>query len=255
MTHLCLIVESDPHIAIQRRRDFPRFGIRPYMVESFESARDVLRNWHFDGVVVNAAAFGPSCCELLPRLRPLSPVPVLLLMDAGDEEHLIALLEAGATDVIRGPASTQLIAAKLRRLQQVRPVSGGEVDTVRIGPLLIDKRAFRVFADGSPLDLTPYQYDLLALLASRPGEAVSRDEIVQLLMGGSDTRVVDVHVSRIRKKLTDLNVHDVTLRTVRGRGYSLTLASPRFEKTVDELTVLGSSSKFESPPEMQRRRG
>lgn len=251
MTHLCLFVESEPRAAMRRRRELPAFGVRPYMVDSIEVARQVLRNWRFDGIVVNTTALGLADLSLLSRLHPQQPTPLLLLSEQCDEAHQIVALESGATDLISSTASTRLIATKLRRLLEVtvRPGVSASGRVLRFGPLALDLQAFRATVNGESMELTPYQFDLLALLASRPGDAISREEIVQLLRGGSDSRVVDVHISRLRKRLEQMKATRLGIRTVRSRGYALTRDESSME---DEPLPYGPFDPGEAPFQLVR---
>jgi DNA-binding response OmpR family regulator len=192
-------------------------------------ALEALESWQFDAIVLSASALGPRCLELLKHLRAHRAVPILVLVERCNEERQIAALEAGATDVMQASASSELVAVKLSRLLDVLSESPRFASELlpHVGSLTIDERASLASVDGVALDLTPYQFQLIALLASKSGEVISRQEVVQILMGTSDIRVVDVQVSRIRKKLTGMNVNDVVLRTVRGRGYSLAMNPPR----------------------------
>lgn len=228
MPLLCLVIEDEERIASRRRRELARLGVRSYVVPSFVRALEALGSWHFDAIVLSASTLGPRCLDLLKELRANRTAPVLVLVEGWDEPGQIATLESGATDVMSASASSELVAVKLLRLLDVRPqaprvASGPPPD---LGSLRIDERARLASVDGVALELTPYQFQLVALLASKSGEVVSRQEVVQFLMGTSDIRVVDVQVSRIRKKLKDMNVNDVVLRTVRGRGYSLAMSRP-----------------------------
>jgi DNA-binding response OmpR family regulator len=233
MALLCLIIDDNARVASQRRGELARIGMRTYVVPSFVRSIEALESWQFDAIVLNASALGPRCVAFLKHLRTHRGAPVLVLLDQYDERLQIAMLESGATDVMQASASSELIALKLLRLLAVRTESTGigSILPPHFGSLAIDERSGVVSVDGATLDLTPYQFQLVALLASKSGEVVTRQEVIQILMGTSDIRVVDVQISRIRKKFKDMNVSDVVLRTIRGRGYSLTMNSVRTERS------------------------
>lgn len=223
MAHLFLIIDDDERAAAQRRLAFARFGIRSYVVASSACAAAALASWTFDAVVLRIPAIDPARLAQLRSLRAGAESPVLLLVDRQDEARQIEALESGAVDVIASSASSELVAVKLLRLLEMRTPAPARPATPAqtVGSLAIDQRTGLASVDGMALELTPYQFKLVSLLASRPGEIVSREEARDILMGASGIRVVDVQVSRIRKKLKELNADDVVLRTVRGRGYSL----------------------------------
>ncbi len=229
MARLILIIDGDAHEAARWREAFARFGLRSYVVPSPACAASALASWAFDAVVLRTPTLDAPCLAALERLRACGASPVLLLADRGDEAREIAALACGALDVLPSSASSELVAAKLVRLLDARaePPRPSTARPRTVGSLAIDERAGLASVDGLALDLTPYQFQLVSLLASKPGEVVSREEVRDILMGASDIRVVDVQVSRIRKKLKGLNADDIVLRTVRGRGYSLAARAVR----------------------------
>jgi len=132
--------------------------------------------------------------------------------------------------VIVKPASPQLIAAKLHRLIEMgreRPAAERDPlrSVVRLGPLRLDPRRAAASVGDLPLALTTGEFELLLLLASRPGEFVHRDTIARTLgsPNGDGRRGADMHVYRIRRKLRDAGAHTLSVDTVYGRGYCLRL--------------------------------
>lgn len=229
MPLLFLVVDDEECAAAQRRHELARFGIRTYVARSFLRATEALASWAFDAVVLRAATLEPRCLALLRTLRSCGASPVLVLVDQCDEAHQIEAIASGAMDVMASSASSELIVAKLLRLLELgaRSPRPEAEPPCNVGSLALDPHTGTASVDGIALDLTPYQFQLVSLLASKPGGVVSREEARDILMGTSDVRVVDVQVSRIRKKLKGVNADDVVLRTIRGRGYSLMASPPR----------------------------
>ncbi len=222
MALLFLIIDDEESAASRRRLEFARFGIRSYIVPSLVQAEEALASWSFDAVVLRAPSLVPQCFATLKWLRSRGESPVLLLVDRDDAAHQIEALEAGATDVMSSQAPADLVAVKLLRLLEVRSrLSHPQARPQTVGSLALDQRTGFASVDGMTLELTPDQFQLVSLLAAKSGEVVSREEVRDILMRTSDIRVVDVQVSRIRKKLKGMNVNDIVLRTIRGRGYSL----------------------------------
>jgi len=173
-----------------------------------------------DLVVLDLMLPGLDGLEVCRRLQRDRPVPVLMLTARADEADLLVGLAVGADDYVTKPFSPRELVARVRALLrrvERRPVPAG--DAVAIGPLEIDPAARRVRVDGAEVHLTPTEFDLLALLAGRPGVVFSREQLLAEVWGwrdGSGQRTVDSHVRGLRRKLGSGLV-----RTVHGIGYAL----------------------------------
>jgi len=160
---------------------------------------------------------------LLAMIRAVSDVPVIVVSARDDGAGIVAVLDAGADDYLVKPfAADQLdarIRAVLRRADPARPAG-----PVAAGGLVIDARARTATLDGAPLDLSPKEFDLLLFLAERPGEVVSKRELLakvwHLPYGGAD-KTVDVHLHWLRRKLGETAEQPVYLHRVRGVGVKL----------------------------------
>jgi two-component system, OmpR family, response regulator RstA len=230
---LCLIVAADAAIAPAFNRDFDALGFKPYKVETFVSAFGLIRQWQFDALIVDGDGYGESLLHALPELRDCSNAPIVLLWSDTGERRQIEALQGGATEIIAKPASPRLIAAKLHRLVEIaqeRPSGAGDErrNIVRLGTLRLDPRRAAASVGDKPLALTTGEFELLLLLASRPGEFVHRDTIARTLGSpsagaGEGRRSADMHICRIRKKLRDAGARSLRVDTVYGRGYCLRL--------------------------------
>jgi len=227
MPYLSLIIERDSSLAEAIQQTFPAFALKPCLVDSREAALDLMRQWRFDAVVLDARAVGPACLQTLQTLRARSRTPLLLLAGTHDEQAQIASLESGATEIVVMPASARLIAAKLRRLIEAGAHEPqDDVSEISVGPLAMDARRARVTIDGVPLDLTTQQFELLFVLAARAGRFVRRETLARLLRGPITEigRSADMHIYRIRKKLRDRGIDSLRLDTIYGRGYCLSVS-------------------------------
>ena len=173
-----------------------------------------------DLVVLDLMLPGLDGLEVCRRVQHSRPVPVLMLTARGEESDLLVGLAVGADDYITKPFSPRELVARIRALLrrvERRPSPPGDV--VLIGELEIDPAARLVRLDGEIVHLTPTEFDLLALLAARPGAVFSREQLLAEVWGwrdGSGQRTVDSHVRGLRRKLgTEL------VRTVHGVGYAL----------------------------------
>ena len=173
-----------------------------------------------DLVVLDLMLPGLDGLEVCRRLQRDRPVPVLMLTARADEADLLVGLAVGADDYVTKPFSPRELVARvralLRRVERRPPPAG---DALAVGPLEIDPATRRVRVDGSEVHLTPTEFDLLALLAGRPGVVFSREQLLAEVWGwrdGSGQRTVDSHVRGLRRKLGSELV-----RTVHGIGYAL----------------------------------
>jgi DNA-binding response OmpR family regulator len=230
---LVLVITADHVVAQPLRHDLATAGFKAYYVETLASAFGVVSQWQFDAVLLHAQGFDDALPLMLGRLRDDVGVPVLLVLDHGDEERQIVALEAGASQVLVEPTSMRIVTAQLRRLidvshQRLRH----EAAEVRFGPLRLDPRRAAATIGQVQLALTGGEFELLLLLASRPGDLVHRETIARTLgrAGNADTRrSADMHICRIRRKLRAVAGHGLVVETVYGRGYLLRMGAPARE--------------------------
>jgi len=178
-------------------------------------------------VVLDVMLPGLDGIEVLRRLheRPGKRVAVILLTARGEESDRLVGLRHGADDYVVKPFSpAELVArveAVLRRVSPADPADGAEPPIER-GPLRVEPASRRAFLDGAELDLTMREFDLLAYLAAHPGQAFSRDQLMEAVWEYpffTDTSTVTVHVRRLRGKLGDDPAEPRFIETVWGVGY------------------------------------
>ena len=173
-----------------------------------------------DLVILDLMLPGLDGLEVCRRVQRDRPVPVLMLTARDDEADLLVGLGVGADDYMTKLFSPRELVARaralLRRVER-RPAPAG--DAVVVGPVELDPAARKVAVGGQPVHLTPTEFDLLRLLAGRPGAVFTREQLLAEVWGWRDasgTRTVDSHVRGLRRKLgADL------IRTVHGVGYAL----------------------------------
>jgi two-component system OmpR family response regulator len=229
-----LLIDDDARLA-ELLTDY----LRPHDV-ALEHARDgtigltAAAAGGFDAILLDVMMPGPSGLEVLRRLRATpatAAVPVLMLTARGDEADRVVGLELGADDYVAKPFSPRELLARVRAvLRRVAPAATGAF--VSAAGISADVGARAVTVDGVPVELTGLEFDLLLALLRRAGRVVSREALLELA-GRADTtvgeRAVDVHVSRLRRKLGEGGAR---LRTVRGAGY--VLARPRDDGASDD---------------------
>jgi DNA-binding response OmpR family regulator len=173
-----------------------------------------------DLVILDLMLPGLDGLEVCRRVQRDRPVPVLMLTARAEETDLLVGLAVGADDYVTKPFSPRELVARVRALLrrvERRPAPAG--DAVRIGPLELDPAARRVVLHGETVHLTPTEFDLLTLLAGRPGVVFTREQLLAEVWGwrdGAGQRTVDSHVRGLRRK-----VGPELVRTVHGIGYAL----------------------------------
>jgi DNA-binding response OmpR family regulator len=163
--------------------------------------------------------------EVLKMLRAVSQVPVIVATARDDDASVVAALGNGADDYVVKPFSADALEARIKAVLRRAGGSDAPRPTIAVGGLEVDLRAREVRLDGVALELTPKEFDLLAYLADRVGEVVTKKELLaevwQQPYGGSD-KTVDVHLSWLRRKLGETAQAPRFLHTVRGVGVKLT---------------------------------
>jgi DNA-binding response OmpR family regulator len=165
-----------------------------------------------------------SGTEVCRRIRAQSPLPIIMLTARSAEADRVLGLEIGADDYVPKPFSMPELVGRVRALLRRRELDRGGAALRRVGGLELDPYRHRVVVDGEERDLTPSEFKLLALLASKPEHAFTRREIMQHLWDSSyvgDQRACDLHISNLRRKVENEAAHPERILTVRGVGYML----------------------------------
>jgi DNA-binding response OmpR family regulator len=217
-----LLVEDDPDIRSTVIRQLSEFG---HSVRSAGTALAALREATKDPgdvIVLDLGLPDLDGSEALKMMRAVTSVPVIIATARDDEAEIIRLLHAGADDYLVKPYSAAHLAARIAAVLR-RAGAGAVPSALRVGGLEIDPRRRQAQLDGKKLDLSRREFDLLAYLAARPGEVVTRRELLsevwQLPYG--DDQTIDVHLSWLRRKLGERASRPRYLHTVRGVGVRL----------------------------------
>ncbi|WP_203984126.1 response regulator transcription factor [Sphaerisporangium rufum] len=168
--------------------------------------------------------------EVIRMLRAVSEVPVIVATARDDESEIARVLDAGADDYLVKPFRAVQLDARIRAVLRRQGGDGAGADRpLVVGALRVDPRGREASLDGRPLDLRPREFDLLCYLAARPGEVVSKRELLtevwQVPYGGAD-KTVDVHLSWLRSKLGESAQRPRYLRAVRGVGVKIVDPGP-----------------------------
>ncbi len=221
-----LVVEDDQFVRSALIRHLGEAG---HTVRSVGTALEALREVAqvgFDVVILDLGLPDLDGSEALKMLRGLSDVPVIVATARDDEAEIVRLLNAGADDYLVKPFSVEHLSARLSAvLRRARGRTGGPAAEalIRVGGLEIDVRRRQAALDGTALDLTRREFDLLAFLAARPGVVVPRRELLAEVWQQSygDDQTIDVHLSWLRRKLGETAARPRYLHTLRGVGVKL----------------------------------
>lgn len=160
---------------------------------------------------------GIQVCE---TIRETSGVPIIMLTARTDTEDIVRGLEAGADDYVVKPFNPAELTARIRA--RLRDTSDDEAEVLRVADLTIDVSAHEVRRNGEAIQLTPLEFDLLVVLARKPHQVHSRELLLEKVWGyqyKADTRLVNVHVQRLRAKVEKDPENPQVVLTVRGVGY------------------------------------
>ncbi|AKO98475.1 MAG: response regulator [Marinovum algicola] len=222
-----LIVDDDERIRVLLQKFLIRNGFLVSAARDAGHARRILSGLDFDLIVLDVMMPGEDGISLTRDLREDSATPILLLTAKGETEDRIAGLEAGADDYLVKPFEPKelllRINAILRRMPEA-PETNAMPKLLSLGPLRYDIERGELWQGEDAVRLTATESQLMRIFAARPGEAVSRAQLVEDLgrdKGQSQERAVDVQITRLRRKLEADPKQPRYLQTVRGAGYML----------------------------------
>jgi DNA-binding response OmpR family regulator len=209
-----LVVEDDPGLATQLVRGLTRGG---YSVDHVTTGQEALSSGPPDVVLLDLGLPDTDGVTVCRRLRERSDAAIIVVTARGEEPERVLALDAGADDYLVKPFGLAELLARIRAvLRRVRPDS----QVLRHGPLAVDTRTRKVTVHGQEVALTPKEFDILECLASDPGRVMSRQEILESAWDShwyGPTKVLDVHVAALRRKLDVPGL----IETAYGRGFRL----------------------------------
>ena len=173
-----------------------------------------------DLVLLDLMLPGQSGTEVCKQIRQRSNVPIIMLTAKDAEIDKVLGLELGADDYVTKPYSSRELVARIRA--RLRRGEDEPSEVLHIGDVTIDVPAHTVSRDGTPIPLTPLEFDLLVELARKPRQVFTREVLLEHVWGyrhSADTRLVNVHVQRLRAKIEKDPENPEVVLTVRGVGY------------------------------------
>ena len=223
VVHL-LVVEDDEAIRRGLARGLTEQGATVSAVGSAVEAIKALATERPDAVLLDLGLPDLDGADVLALIRAQSDLPVVIATARDDDREVVRLLDAGADDYLVKPFSAAQAMARVRAVLRRTSRAEPEEQRVVVGGLVVDAVSRTASVDGTPMELNRKEFDLLLALASRPGQVVSKRQLLaevwQQPWGGAD-RTVDVHLSWLRRKLGETAAQPRYLHSVRGVGVKL----------------------------------
>lgn len=219
MAQKILVVDDDDALREMVGLVLSGAGYNPIFAADGVSAVEVFSSHNPDLVLLDIMLPGQSGIEVCRQIRSKSGVPIIMLTARGDTEDVVLGLEAGADDYVVKPHNGAELVARVKA--RLRPLSD-DAATVQIGTLILDPQTFEVKRGEVSLSLTPLEFKLLHTLAAKPRQVFSREMLLEQVWGyqhQADTRLVNVHVQRLRSKIEVDAENPKIVMTVRGHGY------------------------------------
>lgn len=217
-----LIVEDDPRMAELLRRGLDREGYVATVTHDGLEGLDAALGHEFDVVILDVMIPKMNGFEVARRIRERGcRVPILMLTAKDTSRDIVAGLDTGADDYLTKPFSFEELVARLRAVARRAPIPNGPL--LQAADLTLDPASHQVRRGGRAIDLTPREFQLLALLLRRKGKVLPRESIIEAVWGHTidvEPNTVDVHLSTLRRKV-DRDGEPALIHTIRGVGFSL----------------------------------
>ena len=215
-----LVVDDDAALAEMLTLVLQNEGFHSRIVPRGDGALSAFREYKPDLVLLDLMLPGTDGIEVCRQIRGESGVPIVMLTAKSDTVDVVVGLESGADDYIAKPFKPKELIARIRaRMRHFEPPAP---EVIAVADLRIDVAGHSVTRAGNAIQLTPLEFDLLVCLARRPWQVFTREMLLEQVWGyrhAADTRLVNVHVQRLRAKVEHDPEHPTIVVTVRGVGY------------------------------------
>ena len=215
-----LVVDDDSSLAEMLCIVLRQEGFESRIVTRGDEALEAFRSFRPDLVLLDLMLPGKDGIDVCKEIRAESGVPIVMLTAKSDTVDVVVGLETGADDYVVKPFKPKELVARIRA--RVRRNDAPTSESLTIGDLAIDVAGHVVTRDDEPIALTPLEFDLLVCLARKPWQVFTREVLLEQVWGyrhAADTRLVNVHVQRLRSKVEHDPENPEIVVTVRGVGY------------------------------------
>lgn len=220
MTSRILVVDDDTALAEMIGIVLRTEGFETVFCADGAQAVEAWRTERPDLILLDLMLPGMDGIEVCTQVRAESGIPIIMLTARTDTADVVKGLESGADDYMVKPFNPKELVARIRT--RLRPVGASATEVLRIGDLVVDVSAHEVRRGEEQIALTPLEFDLLVALASKPQQVFTREMLLEQVWGyhyKADTRLVNVHVQRLRAKVEQDPDNPSIVTTVRGVGY------------------------------------
>ena len=223
-----LMIDDDVELCAMLTDYLRRYDFRVSAVHRGDTGVEAARSRAWPMILLDVMLPGMDGFEVLKRIRTFSSGSVLLLTARGEDVDRIVGLEMGADDYLAKPFNARELLARIRaiRRRSTLPEATTETSALIVEDLTLDPAARSVKQNGELLALTDVEFTLLEVLMRSPGKVVEREALAEAVLGRKFSpfdRSLDMHVSRLRKKLSGDSGGEDRVKTVRGTGYQLVL--------------------------------
>jgi two-component system response regulator CpxR len=220
-----LLIDDDVELCAMLVEYLGRYDLRVTAVHRGDAGLEAARGRAWEMILLDVMLPGMDGFEVLKQIRTFSAGNVMLLTARGEDVDRIVGLEMGADDYLAKPFNARELLARIRAVRRrgEARVAGGEPTALVVEDLVLDSAARRVRQNGEVVELTDVEFALLETLMLSPGKVIEREPLAERVLGRRFSpfdRSLDMHVSRLRKKLGGA---DERIKTVRGTGYQLVL--------------------------------
>ena len=215
-----LVVDDDPALAEMLTIVLRTEGFESRVCSTGDGALGAFRDFRPDVVLLDLMLPGKDGIDVCKEIRGESGVPIVMLTAKSDTVDVVLGLESGADDYVVKPFKPKELVARIRA--RVRKYDAAAPETLQIGDLHIDVAGHSVTREQEVIPLTPLEFDLLVCLARKPWQVFTREVLLEQVWGyrhAADTRLVNVHVQRLRSKIEHDPENPEIVLTVRGVGY------------------------------------
>lgn len=215
-----LVVDDDPAINEMLTIVLEAEGFDTSSVQDGAEAVEAFHSYEPDLILLDLMLPGVNGIDICREIRRTSAVPIVMLTAKTDTVDVVLGLESGADDYITKPFKPKELIARIRA--RLRRADDEPAEVLKVGDLTIDVPQHMVSRGDEEIALTPLEFDLLLEMARKPNQVHTRDELLETVWGyrnASDTRLVNVHVQRLRSKIELDPENPEIILTVRGLGY------------------------------------
>jgi two-component system, OmpR family, response regulator MtrA len=220
MTAKILVVDDDGALAEMITIMLRQEGFDPHTAMTGFDALDMIERITPDLVLLDVMLPGIDGVDVCARIRETSGIPIIMLTAKSDTGDVVKGLESGADDYVVKPFNPKELVARIRT--RLRPADDTQATTIAVGDIVIDVPGHEVRRGDEKILLTPLEFQLLLALALKPQQVFTREMLLEQVWGyhyKADTRLVNVHVQRLRAKVERDPDRPVIVETVRGVGY------------------------------------